>query len=303
MYIRQFRVDQLQVEIYPDVEALGQAAAEAAAKAMRRLAAQRKTVGVLFATGASQLKTLRAIVAEPGIPWDRINGFHLDEYLGLPVTHPASFRRYLRENLIRWTRLRSFVEIDGEREKPEEVCLEYARELQQSDPQLCLLGIGENGHLAFNDPAEADFADTRAVKVVTLDEACRLQQAAEGWFETPEDVPERAITVTIPTILRVPQLIVSVPGMRKAQIIRRTLHEPISPHCPATILRRHPNATLYLDLESASEIEHRRTQDDKPSADRQQKASLGQGGNIAEGSSWLPRHPTTRGVPAAISPT
>jgi glucosamine-6-phosphate deaminase len=249
-----FRVDALRVEVYADAEAAGRAAAHAAAEAMRELVARRGSAAVLFATGASQLDTLAAMVEERDIPWNSIDGFHLDEYLGLPVEHPASFRHYLREKLTRRTQMRSFHEIDGEAADPESVCRRYAEALRQADPRLCLLGVGENGHLAFNDPDEADFHDPEDVKVVELDHACRQQQAAEGWFGTPDEVPDRAITVTIPMILRVPQLIVSVPGKRKAQIIRRTLHEPISPHCPATILRTHPNTTLYLDRDSASEL-------------------------------------------------
>ncbi len=249
-----FRVDKLRVEVYPDAQTAGKAAAQAAAEAIRELVARRGSVPVVFATGASQLDTLAAIVEQHDIPWNKIDGLHLDEYLGLPVEHPASFRRYLRENLTQRTGMRSFFEIDGESADPESVCRHYAEALRKADPQLCLLGIGENGHLAFNDPDEADFEDTQAVKVVTLDEACRQQQAAEGWFATLEEVPDRAITVTIPTILRVPHLILTVPGIRKAHIVRRTLHEPISPHCPATILRTHPNATLYLDRDSASEL-------------------------------------------------
>jgi glucosamine-6-phosphate deaminase len=130
----------------------------------------------------------------------------------------------------------------------------YVQELRAADPQLCLLGIGENGHLAFNDPPEANFEDPDAMKVVTLDAACRQQQLAEGWFERLEDVPERALTLTIPTLLKVPKLILSVPGRRKAQSVRRTLEEEISTACPATILRAHPDVTIYLDEESASEL-------------------------------------------------
>jgi glucosamine-6-phosphate deaminase len=135
------------------------------------------------------------------------------------------------------------------------VCLYYAEKLRSSNPQLCLLGIGENGHLAFNDPALADFSDPLDVKVVHLDSMCRQQQAAEGWFNTPEDVPEYAITLTIPTLLRVPKLIVSVPGSRKAKIMRRTLEEAISTACPATILRTHPDVTVYLDKDSAAQLD------------------------------------------------
>ena len=249
-----FQVDNLRVEVYADAHDAGRAAAHATAQAMRELVAQRGSAAVLFATGASQLDTLAAIAKEHDIPWRSIDGFHLDEYLGLPAEHPASFRHYLREHLTKRIRMRSFLEIDGQAGDPEDVCRRYAESLREADPQLCLLGIGENGHLAFNDPDEADFGDAQAVKVVALDEACRLQQVAEGWFGILEDVPDRAITLTIPTIVRVPRLIVSVPGIRKAEIIHRTLHEPISPHCPATILRTHPNATLYLDRDSASEL-------------------------------------------------
>jgi len=249
-----FRVDQLRVEVYADAQAAGRAAAHAAAQAMRELAARSGSAAVVFATGASQLDILAAIVEDPDIPWNRIDGFHLDEYLGLPVEHPASFRHYLRENLTKRAQMRSFLEIDGGSDDPEAVCRRYAEALREADPRLCLLGIGENGHLAFNDPGEADFQDPEDVKVVQLDDACRQQQAAEGWFERQEDVPKRAITLTIPTILRVPRLILSVPGIRKAQIVRRTLYEAISPECPATILRTHPNATLYIDHDSASEL-------------------------------------------------
>lgn len=151
--------------------------------------------------------------------------------------------------------MRRFFEIDGSSFDPESVCRDYAERLREADPQLCLLGIGENGHLAFNEPGEADFNDPKAMKVVCLDSACREQQAAEGWFGTPEEVPDRALTLTIPTLFRIPRLIVSVPGQRKARIVRRALKEPVSEQCPATILRTHPDATLFLDPESAAELD------------------------------------------------
>ncbi len=254
MNIGCFRVDRLLIEVHPDKQAAGRAAAQAAAQAMRDLAANRESVGVIFATGVSQLDTLRTLATDRDIPWNQVSGFHLDEYIGLKAGHPASFRLYLRENLVARTQMRSFREIEGEADDPEAVCRLYAQAVREADPQLCLLGIGENGHLAFNDPGAADFQDPEAVKVVELDDACRHQQVAEGWFARLEDVPGKAITLTIPAIVRVPRLIVSVTGVRKAQIIRRTLHEAVSPSCPATILRTHPNAMLYLDRESASEL-------------------------------------------------
>jgi len=248
------QVENLKIEIYSDGAALGEAAAQAAAEEMRSLGKQYEQFAVIFATGASQLATLDALTAKQDLPWSRMTGFHMDEYIGIAPTHPASFRRYLRENLISKVPLKKFHEIDGTVGDVAALCRSYGEALRQAAPRLCLFGIGENGHLAFNDPAEADFNDPVDVKVVHLDEACRIQQAGEGWFESPEAVPSSAISVTIPALLRTPRLILSVPGPRKAAIIQRILTEPISTQYPATILRRHPNATLYLDRDSAAEV-------------------------------------------------
>jgi glucosamine-6-phosphate deaminase len=250
----QFRVDLLNVEIYPDSESCGKAAAEVVSKILCELSRKRDTIGVIFATGASQLDTLEALVSRNDIPWEKIVGYHLDEYVGIDVNHPASFRKYLRQNLTARVPIREFHEIDGNATDLDSFCRAYAKKLREANPQLCLLGIGENGHLAFNDPGEADFHDSSEMKVALLDSACRKQQAAEGWFRTWEEVPNRALTLTIPTIMRVPKLILTVPGERKAEIVKRALHEAISESCPATILRAHPNATLYLDAESAAEL-------------------------------------------------
>jgi glucosamine-6-phosphate deaminase len=254
MNIIRFLHDALKVEVHPNSEAAGRAAAEAAAQSIRSLAATRNSASVVFATGASQLDTLRSLIAIPNVPWDRVVGFHLDEYVGISESHRASFRKYLRENLTARIKMRQFFEIDGSSSDPETVCRDYAGRLREADPQLCMLGIGENGHLAFNEPDEADFNDPKAMKVVRLDSACREQQAAEGWFLTPEEVPDRALTLTIPTLFRIPRLIASVPGERKAHIVRRALEDPISEKCPATILRTHPDATLFLDAASAAEL-------------------------------------------------
>ena len=253
--VRYFRVENLSVEVHPDGKSLGAAAALAAAESMKRLGADLSSFGVIFATGVSQQDTLEALTRVEGIPWSRVRGFHLDEYVGLPIEHPASFRRYLRENLTQKVEGMEFNEVDGTAADPKEVCRLYAEKLTAANPKLCLLGIGENGHLAFMDPAVADFEDPLDVKVVKLDAACRTQQVAEGWFNSVEEVPERAISMTIPAIFRVPKLIVSVPGIRKAAIVRRTLEEAISTTCPATILRTHPDVTVYLDRESASELD------------------------------------------------
>lgn len=248
------KVNSLKVESYESTEAMGKAAAESAAESLRALAARNDVVGVIFATGASQMATLNALTSIPGLPWDKVVGFHMDEYIGIPDDHPASFRRYLRERLTSKVKMRQFYGVDGTRGDPEETCREYADLLRQYNPQLCLLGIGENGHLAFNDPAEANFDDPVDIKIVSLDTQCRQQQVNEGWFPNLKAVPERAITLTIPTLLRVPRLIASVPGERKAHIVHRTLTEEISTRCPATIMRKHPDTTVYLDPASATEL-------------------------------------------------
>ena len=249
-----YQVGTMKVEVHPSAAAAGQAAARAAAGALIELGRKHESFGVIFATGASQFNTLDTLTGIANLPWNQVRGFHMDEYVDLAADHPASFRRYLRERLTAKVRMKEFFEIDGSAPDPEQTGREYAEKLRASVPQLCLLGIGENGHLAFNDPPVADFTDPVDVKIVRLDAECRQQQAAEGWFSSVEQVPEYAITLTIPTLLRVPRLIVSVPGKRKAHIVRRAFTEPVSTACPATILRNHPDATVYLDEESASEL-------------------------------------------------
>jgi glucosamine-6-phosphate deaminase len=253
--VRFLQVENLAVEVHPNAKSMGEAAALAAADAMKKSGSLQESLGVIFATGASQLDTLEALTRIEGIPWDRVQGLHLDEYVGLSVEHFASFRRYLRENLTQKVDMKAFYEIDGTATDSDRICRLYTEVLRAASPQLCLLGIGENGHLAFMDPAVADFEDPQDVKVVRLDADCRAQQVAEGWFNSLEAVPDCAISMTIPAILRVPKLIVSVPGIRKAAIMRRTLYEAISTKCPATILRTHPDVTVYLDQESASGLE------------------------------------------------
>lgn len=249
-----FNVGTIKLEVHPNRKSAGESAARAAAEEMQRLAKSQKELAIIFATGASQFDTLEALTALPGLPWPQVTGFHLDEYVGLDENHPASFRRYLREKLVSLVPMGKFNEIDGTAEDLDEVRRSYVHALEVASPQLCLLGIGENGHLAFNDPAEADFQDPQAMKVVTLDRKCREQQAAEGWFKTWEEVPEHALTLTIPTLFRIPKLILSVPGSRKVEAVRRTLYDPITTACPSTLLRTHPDVTIYLDTESAAEL-------------------------------------------------
>jgi glucosamine-6-phosphate deaminase len=255
--VEEFQVEKLKVQVHPSREAAGAAAAKATADSIKALAAARKIFSVIFATGASQIETLKALTAIPGLPWAQIDGFHMDDYVGLPLDHPASFRAYLEEKLVRKVPIHSFAYVDGLASHPEKTCKDYADKLRAADPQLCLLGIGENGHLAFNDPAEANFNDPLDVKIVHLDEPCRRQQAAEGWFKTFEEVPLTAITLTMPRLFRVPKLIISVLGPRKASVIRRTFEEPISTKCPSTILRTHRDATIFMDREAAAAVTDR----------------------------------------------
>jgi glucosamine-6-phosphate deaminase len=249
-----FSAGTIKLEIHRTGKAAGEAAAQAAAEELRRLDKLGRDIGVIFATGASQLDTLEALTSILGLPWRHVLGFHMDEYVGLDENHPASFRRYLRERLTGRVAMRSFFEMDGGPINIDSFARNYIQSLEGASPQLCLLGIGENGHLAFNDPAEADFNDPLPIKVVTLDDACRQQQVSEGWFASREEVPRQALTLTIPTLLCVPKLIVSVPGSRKATAVRRTLQDPIATDCPSTILRTHPNVTIYLDVDSAAEL-------------------------------------------------
>lgn len=251
--VRELVFGNLRTQVYPNAQAAGAAAARDAATAMRQQAAGRDSVGVIFATGASQMAMLGALTTIQGVPWEKVLGFHMDEYIGIGPDHPASFRRYLRERLTSRVHMRHFLGVDGNNDAAEE-CRSYAEALREAEPQLCLLGIGENGHLAFNDPGEADFQDPVDMKVVCLDDACRTQQVAEGWFSSLNEVPHKALTLTIPALLRAPKLIASVPGPRKAAIVRRTVQETISTACPATILLTHPDATVYLDLDSAAEL-------------------------------------------------
>jgi glucosamine-6-phosphate deaminase len=253
--IKKFRCGTLAIEIHKDSIAAGEAAAQAAAQALRQLGNNGKKIPVIFATGGSQIDILRALTEMDEIPWPHVQAFHMDEYVGLDADHPASFCRYLRERLSQKVPIGEFFFIDGTAPDPVRECNEYSNTLRSANPQLCLLGIGENGHLAFNDPHVANFNDPLDMKVVQLDTPCRQQQTAEGWFESFQEVPELAMTLTIPTLFRVPKLIASVPGSRKAKIVRRALEASISTDCPATILRTHLDATIYLDLESAAELD------------------------------------------------
>lgn len=246
-------VDRLHVRQYPESEAMAADAADFVATTIRTAVDTTGEARVIFATGNSQLGFLRHLVARQDVPWNEVVAFHLDEYVGLPVSHPASFRRFLYERLINVLPFRAAHLLDGEAPDLLLECQRYAALLAERPIDAACVGIGENGHLAFNDPP-ADFYAPTAVHVVTLDAACRAQQVGEGHFPTIDDVPERALSLSVPGIMAAQAISCVVPEARKAAAVRRTLQEPISPDCPASILRTHPNCILFLDAESAGEL-------------------------------------------------
>ena len=228
------------------------AAAEHAAAAIRAAIDRKGRARVVAATGASQIAFLERLTRADRIEWPAVELFHLDEYIGLPVSHPASFRRFLRERLVRPTGITTFHELDGEAD-PALVCDRVGQLIAGAPVDIAFLGIGENGHLAFNDPP-ADFDCLAPYIVVTLDDACRRQQVGEGWFATIDDVPRTAISMSIGQILKAEELLVIVPDARKAAAVKATLEGDITPMVPASILRSHSNATLYLDSAAASAL-------------------------------------------------
>ena len=251
--IRELKVDRLNVKVFADRAALGRAAGLAAAARIRAMQQERGLLNLLFAAAPSQGETLDALRQEPGIDWGRIDAFHMDEYLGLPSGAPQSFGRYLKDRLFDRLPFHRVHYLDGSAADAAAECERYAWLLREHPFGLAFLGIGENGHLAFNDPGIADFQDPLWVKVnERLDAACRQQQVNDGQFRTLAEVPTRAITLTIPALFSARGALVAVPGGRKKDIVRRTLSGPIDTSCPATILRRHANACLFLDRESAA---------------------------------------------------
>jgi glucosamine-6-phosphate deaminase len=235
----------MNVVVCENVNEMGRRAAEDAAARLRTTIAERGAANLLVATGTSQFEVLAALVAAEGIDWSNVTGFHLDEYLGLPASHPASFRRYLKERLVDRVPLAAFHYIDGEAD-PQTECRRVGELIRRHPIDVACVGIGENGHLAFNDPP-ADFATDEPYIVVNLDDACRRQQFGEGWFPTFDAVPSRAISMSIRQIMKSRKIICSVPDKRKAVAVRDALKGPITPQVPASILQTHPAATIYLD--------------------------------------------------------
>jgi glucosamine-6-phosphate deaminase len=241
----------MDIRIFDTKEELGQAAADRARAAIGEAIARSGEARVIAATGASQFEFLDALTAAGGIDWGRVEMFHLDEYVGIPDTHPASFRRYLRERIVERVEPRLFHFLAGDAPDPAAECRRVGALLARAPIDVAFVGIGENGHLAFNDPP-ADFETEEPYLVVELDEACRRQQLGEGWFPGLADVPRRAISMSIRQILKSREILCVVPDARKAKAVRDCLEGDVSPHHPSSILQTHPATTVYLDRDSAA---------------------------------------------------
>lgn len=245
-------VDRLRVRVHPDAAAMARSAADEAAEVLRAAVAARGVAHAMFATGNSQLAFVDQLVtATDGVPWGDVVAFHMDEYVGIGPDHPAGFQRWIRERIAERAHPRAVHYVDGLAD-PDAECERYAGLLRSHPLDLCCLGVGENGHLAFNDPGVADLDDPLDVKVVELDQACRRQQVGEGHFPDEASVPARAITVTVPALLRAGRVLAIVPEARKAAPVRAALEGPIGPACPASALRTAAHAVLHLDPGSAS---------------------------------------------------
>jgi glucosamine-6-phosphate deaminase len=250
--IIEYRYGNARVRIFSTRQKMGLTAAEDAAALIRKTVEGRGSARIMIATGNSQLDVIDSLVKQPEVPWAVTEIFHLDEYLGIAKDHPASFRRWIREHVEEPLHGIRVNYIEGDALDPEAEMLRYTELLQSGPIDLAFVGFGENGHIAFNDPPAADFQDPCMIRRVTLDEACRRQQVGEGHFGTLADVPAEALTVSCSGLLRARTWICCVPEQRKAQAVSRALLGKISTECPASIVRTHPNANVYLDPESAS---------------------------------------------------
>ena len=253
MNITEFQKDKLTVKIFPGKDEMGKSAAISVAEKLNAAITEKGFANLILATGASQFQFLEHLQQQT-IDWKKITVFHLDEYKGMPVTHPASFRKYLKERILEKVQPKQVYYLNGDVPDIEAEVLHYENLLKEHPIDVGCIGIGENGHIAFNDPPVADFNDPKLVKVVELDEACRKQQLGEGWFPTLDDVPTHALSLTIPAIMRCKHISCVVPDERKAEAVHNTLNADISTACPATVLRTHPDCVLYLEEGSASEL-------------------------------------------------
>lgn len=245
------RYGQQTVSAYADSGTLGEAVAASFARAARAALERRSSIAVILATGNSQLSFATAVVERDDIDWSRITVLHMDEYLGMSAEHPASFRRWMRQNIVETVHPAAFEGVQGDAEPVESELARYTELIDRLQPSITVMGIGENGHLAFNDPP-ADFETDDVIRLITLDERSRKQQVGEGHFPSLAETPSRALSLTIPALLRSDNVLVAVPELRKAEAVRAALEGPITPTCPASILQRQGNAEVFLDRESSS---------------------------------------------------
>lgn len=250
--LKRIQADQLQVAIYKTRDAMGQAAGQTALSIIRRLLAEKEEVNIIFAAAPSQNEILQTLTQAKDLEWNRVNAFHMDEYLGLPTEAPQGFGNFLTERLFRHLPFKNVFLIDSSATKAEEECTRYTALLQKYPVDLVCLGIGENGHIAFNDPGVADFEDPYLVKTAQLDLVCRMQQVHDGCFAALEDVPAQALTLTVPALTAASHFICTVPAKSKAQAVTLSVTGPITPDVPASIMRRHPNALLFCDADSGA---------------------------------------------------
>lgn len=251
--IKTFRIDSLYVRIFSESLEIAIEAAGFVATNLRQVIEEKGTANLILATGASQLAFVENLQKQD-VDWGKITVFHLDEYKDMPDTHPASFRKYLKERILEMVSPKKVYYLNGDSPDVEAEVLRYENLLKEHPVDIACIGIGENGHIAFNDPPVADFNDPRLVKVVELDEACRKQQLGEGWFPTLADVPTHALSLTIPAIMSCKVISCLVPDLRKAEAVYNALNGEISTACPASILRKHPNTVLFLDSYSSSKL-------------------------------------------------
>ena len=252
--IKELNYDKLQIRIFSDRDSMGKAASHRAASILRDLLAAKETVNMIFAAAPSQNETLKYLSKEEGIEWNRVNAFHMDEYVGLSADAPQSFARYLREHIFSLVPFRSVNTINGNALSADAECERYSRLLMEHPVDIVCLGIGENGHIAFNDPWEADFSDPKTVKLVNLDPVCRQQQVNDGCFVALADVPKHAFTLTIPALTRARHLICTVPGSTKTEAVTKTALGPVSADVPATIMRQHGDAVMFCDRAAGEKL-------------------------------------------------
>lgn len=248
------KIDNLEVKIFENRVEMGATAAAEAAEFLVKLGREKDEINILFAAAPSQDDIYGALIKEPGIPWEKINAMQLDDYIGINSDAPQRFANYLKEHVFKYVSLKNIFLINCENPSIEDELASYNDILGKYPVDVSFIGIGENGHLAFNDPSVADFNDKSLIKIVELEEASRVQQVNDGCFEKVEDVPKKALTVTIPAILNAKKVVCVVPSSTKSNAVYNTLYQEIDEKFPSTILRKHESATLFLDKDSASKI-------------------------------------------------